>query len=837
MTVREPAEADALVAVVGLAVRFGAAAGIEGFRAAARAPEGVDTRRPLADPYAFDHRFFGISPRESAQLDPQQRLLLECAHHALEDAGHDPSDGDRVVGIYAGGSTTRHAALLRRAADGQEVDDRQIRAATGADFLAARAAYKLGLTGPAVAVQAAGATALVAVHTAVQALLGGECDLALAGAVTVRPDGDGADAAGGCGVVVLKPLDTALADGDRIHAVVRGTAVGRSAPGESDRDGAARTARDARRVGGVPAETVTAITAGPGTGVTDPAPAMAALVRAVLAVGEDTPRAAGPAQTAPAAGTARAPGAAPATAQDPGAAPVTAPEPGAAPATAQEPVPAPAPGADARPAGTLPQAAAPRRIGVGASGPFGVHAHVVLEQPPAPDDTPPPPADGAWQLLPLSARTPAALARAAADLAAHLDRADGADALRETAWTLQTGRTAHPHRAWVVACDTAGAAEALRALKPAGRTAKDTARQAPPVVFTFPGHGGQHPGMGRLLHRTDPAFRADVDACARHARAETGLDLRAVLAPDGEDEEAAAREALSDGAIAQQAVFVLEYALARALIRWGVRPAAVVGHSLGGYAAACVAGVFSFPDAFRMVVKRTELLQRMAPGAMAAVRMPEEELLPLLPGGVDIGAISGPDQVTVSGPRAAVEEFVRQAVDKGVDARLLKIPGAGHSSLVEPLLGEFADFLKTVEFHTPRLPVVSDTTGTWARPEDITTPAYWCAHMRRTVRYHDVLDTLDAYDGCALVEVGPGTTLTALARRHAGLRHGHPILQTLPHPTDPAPETQTVRHALGALWAAGVDLTWSALHPHGTPRKTGLPGYPFQRVPFPPPTA
>ncbi|WP_149179208.1 type I polyketide synthase [Streptomyces sp. TRM49041] len=826
MTATEPADGEAHVAVIGMAVRFGEAAGPDAYREQLRTPGGADTRRPLADPYAFDSRFFGISPREATVLDPQQRVLLECAHHALEDAAHDPSREDQVVGIYAGGSTTSHAALLRERADLlAHVDDRQVRAATGADFLAARAAYKLGLTGPAVSVQAAGATALVAVHTAVQALLGGECDVALAGAVTVRADADARGATGGCAVVVLKPLADALEDGDRIHAVVRGTAVGRSRPGESGPDGRARIARDARRVGDVAPGTVAAVDTPPGDGVTDVAPAMAAFVRAVLCVQDGTPPADG--TPPPDADRSDAEG------SDAEGSDAEGSDAEGSDAEGSE-----ADGSDTGRSG----AGRPRRAGLSVSAPFGLHAHVVVEQPPAPRSYPSPPEPeespergAAWQLLPLSAKTPTALADTAARLAHHLqDPRRGGAPLRDVARTLQTGRTAHAHRAWVVARDAAEAAEALAGLKIKERSAHDPGRDAPPVVFTFPGHGGQHMGMARQLYRTDPLFRADVDAGARHARAEAGLDLRAVLDPEGEKAEEQARHALSDGAVAQLAVFVLEHALARAFIRWGVRPAAVVGHSLGGYAAACVAGVFSFPDALRMVVRRTRLLLSLAPGAMAAVRMPEEELLPLLPAGVDIGAISGPDQVTISGPRTPVERFVEEATAEGLEARLLKIPGAGHSSLVEPLLGDFAAFLETVEFHAPRIPVISDTTGTWASPDEITTPAYWCAHMRRTVRYHDVLETLSAYERCALLEVGPGTTLTALARRHGGLRHGrHAILQALPHPTDPTPDMKILLSALGALWAAGADVTWAALPTDGTPRRTGLPGHPLQRAQFP----
>ncbi|MFD5672243.1 acyltransferase domain-containing protein [Streptomyces sp. NPDC127040] len=778
MTDLAPADIDpeACVAVVGVAARFGQAADLGAFRERLRTPDGAVTAEPLADPYAFDHRFFGISPRESVVLDPQQRILLECAHHALEDAAHDPARDDAVVGIYAGGATTTHAARLRRQAHrSPHTDDRQIRAATGADFLASRVAYKLALTGPAVSVQAAGATALVAVHTAVQALLGGECDLALAGSVAVHtPEGGGAST-GGCGVVVLKPLGVALDDGDRIYAVVRGTAVGTAGPAESAEAGRDRIARDALAVSGVAADTVVAVDTPAGSGVTDTAPAAAAFVRAVLAVHDGELHNGG--------------------------------------------------------------AGRPRRAGVSGSGPFGTHAHAVLEEAPAPVPAVASAAEEGWQLLPYSAKSATALAGVAARLGRHLEQAKGVEELQDAAWTLQTGRTAYTHRGFVVAQNHSEAAAALAEVKGKAkdRSGAGSTGEAPPVVFTFPGHGGQHMGMGRGLYRFDPSFRADLDRCAEHVRAAADVDLRVIFDPEGEEAEETARQSLADGAIAQLGVFVLEYVLARAFVRWGIRPSAVVGHSLGGYAAACVAGVFSFPDAIRMVIKRTELLLSLAPGAMAAVRLAEDALLPLLPAGVGIAAISGPDQVTISGPREPVARFVEEQAAKGLETRLLKIPGAGHSSLVDPVLDEYETFLAGIAFHKPVIRVVSDTTGTWANPEEISTPAYWCRHMRHAVRYHDVLETLKAVEGSALVEVGPGTTLTSLARRHAELRWSHPILQGLPHPTDPTPDTQILLSTIGSLWAAGVEVEWPALHPLRDPSKASLPGYPFERSAFPVP--
>ncbi|NUR02249.1 MAG: type I polyketide synthase, partial [Streptomyces sp.] len=483
--------------------------------------------------------------------------------------------------------------------------------------------------------------------------------------------------------------------------------------------------------------------------------------------------------------------------------------------------------------------AGPRRAAVSGSGPFGTHAHTIVEQAPAAAEGSPAALADAWQLLPYSAKSATALAAVAARLGRRLERAESDEEFQDAAWSLQTGRTRYAHRGFLVARDPAEAAAGLAEVKARtkDRSAGTSPGSPPPVVFTFPGHGGQHVGMARGLYRLDPRFRADLDACVAHVRDASGVELGVIFDPEGEAAEEAARRLVADGRTAQLAVFILEYALAKAFIRWGVRPTAVVGHSLGGYAAACIAGVFSFPDAVRMVLKRTELLLTLAPGAMAAVRLPEAELLPLLPEGVGIAVISGPDQVTVSGPREPVERFVEEYAAKGLETRLLKVPGAGHSSLVDAVLDEYEAFLAGITFHRPAVRVVSDTTGTWADPEEISTPAYWCRHMRHTVRYHDVLETLNAFQGCALVEVGPGTTLTSLARRHAELRWNHPVLQALPHPTDETPDPKVLLSTVGALWAAGVDIEWPALHPLRAPRRTSLPGYPYERTAFPVPAA
>ncbi len=869
---QDPADIDSRVAVVGMAARYPQAPNVErywenlcaGVESVSVIEEGtgeggtVTAYGVLEGADEFDNEFFGYSPREALIIDPQHRVLLECAYHALEDAGCDPQRTEDVIGIYAGGSTTPYPSVLLQQLDQlPSVDEWQIRVATGPDFLATRVAYKLRLTGPAVTVQTACSTSLVAVHTAAQALLAGECDVALAGGVSVRlplprntyreggvfsPDGHlrAFDAEGrgivggsGAGVVVLKPLGNAIDDGDHIHAVLLGSAVnndgaakiGFTAPSV---EGQAQAVRAAQQVAGVPARSITYIeTHGTGTPLGDPIEVAALagvypppdgtqdrcwLGSAKTNIGH-TDAAAG------AAGFIKA---------------ALAVEHGVIPPSLNFTTPNPQIDFESTPfrVNTILRpwqpTGHPRRAGVSALGVGGTNAHVVIEEPPS---RTPVPREPGRQLLPLSARSTAALEEMTGLLGEHLARQSEED-LADTAWTLQTGRPAHRHRAFLVGEDAADSARVLSAGRHRRLVTGEVPQETPDVVFTFPGQGGQHVGMTRELYATDPGFRADVDECAAWALPLLGRDLREVLYPKDEEQRIAAERALSSIDVGQPAVFVVEYALARLWQRWGVRPSAVAGHSLGAYAAACVAGVFSLEDAVALAVRRGRLLQGLPAGSMAAVGLPESEVLPLLPEGLDIGAVNSPDQVVVSGPSELVERFVRDFPRPDVEVKPLKIATAGHSALVEPVLEEFESFLAGITFRRPTIPVVSDTTGQWADPEQITTPAYWRAHMRQAVRFSDVLTVLGGTQDRVLLEVGPGLTLTSLARRHPATGESHLMLQSLPHPADPTPETSILLTAAGRLWTAGIELDWAELH-GGRPRfRTKLPAYPFQRRSF-----
>ncbi|WP_117214018.1 type I polyketide synthase [Allorhizocola rhizosphaerae] len=839
------------VAVIGMAGRFPGASNVDEFwRNLADGIESI-THLPsepggpvtacgiLADADCFDADFFGFAPRDALLLDPQHRLLLECAWHALEHAGYDPARTTVPIGVYAGSSHTAYSQYLaahRHELDG--VGDFALRLGTGMDFLTTRVSYKLGLTGPAVTVQTACSTSLVAIHLAGQALLAGECDVALAGGVTAHvptyageysADGilaaDGhcrafdAHATGtvggdGVGLVVLKRLDDALADGDTIHAVVRGSAInndgndkiGYSAPSISGQVGAITTAlalaeADAASVSyveahgtgtplGDPIEVAALIEAfGPGAGHTYLGSVKTNIGHVDAAAGV-----AGFIKTVQALRHRQLPPSLHFTAADPavdfgGFEVVT----------------------------TLRDwsSAGPRRAGVSSLGIGGTNAHVVLEEAPA---TEPSTARRHWHLVPITARTPSALSRAIADLAAVTEP------VADVAWTMQSGRRHHTHRRFAVVATGASLTEAL-----AGDLLGGRAPASPgPMVFAFPGQGGQHPGLTRQLYQHEPAYAARVDECAalfaRHLR----LDLREVLFGHDPDAE----ELIDRMPVAQACVFTVEYALAGLWHHWGIRPDAVVGHSLGAYAAACVAGVFDLPDAVALVALRGRIFEGLPPGAMVAVPLPEAELLDLLGDDLAVAAVNAPDQCVISGPIDAVDRLEKLLGARDVEVRRLHISAAAHSTLVDAVWSDFHAAVAALRLNPPALPMISDHTGGLLPPERAVDPAYWADHLRGTVRFAAAIEVALGDGDATVLEVGPGRTLTTLAARHPAHGPRHTCVASLPHVADPTPEPAHLLETAGRLWVAGHEPDWARLHDGERRRRVPLPGYPFQRMRF-----
>ena len=872
-----PSPASGAVAVVGMAGRFPGARDIRQywrnlcdaresvvrFSDAELRASGEDPVR-LADPAyvragapldgidLFDAGFFGFSAREAAILDPQHRQFLEVCWEALEDAGHVPQTFDGAIGVFAGAGMhdyyVHHLAPNRRLM--RDVGAFLVRhTGNDKDFLTTRVSYCLDLTGPSIGVQTACSTSLVAIHLAAQSLLNGECDMALAGGVTIvlpdrlgyvhrdgeilSPDGHcrpfDRDARGtlfgsGAGVVVLRRAEDAIRDGDLIHALIRGSAVNNDGRGKvsylaPSLEGQARCAAEALAVAGVAGSSIGYVEAhGTGTPVGDPIE-VAALTQAY---GYD-PAAPWRCRLGSVKGNVGHLDVAAGVASFIKA--TLALEHGAIPPSLHFTAANPECRFDDGPfrvAADLtpwPGAGAPRRAAVNSLGVGGTNAHVILEA--APPRAIAPAAPGP-QILCLSARSPSAVYAAALRLAGFLREQPGV-ALADVAHTLQVGRRAFPHRRAVVARDVPDAIAQLETTVATATAAVPDA--SPPVVFMFPGGGAQYPGMGRELYAREPAFRAHLDDVLRIAELRHGHDVRRWLFPAPAD-AAAAPAALETAAQSLLATFAIEYAMAQHWRAQGIEPAALIGHSLGEIVAACVAGVFGLDDAVAIVAARAAILDRLPPGATMVVALGERDLAPLLRDGVSLAAVNGPALCVVSGAAAAITALEADLARQDVEARRLRLAFAAHSHLLDGYLDDFAAAMAGVRFGPPALPIVSNLTGNWADGAS-SSADYWVRHLRQTVRFADGLARVTAeLPGCVLLETGPGTTLTSLAGQLPTPRRARTAVGAMPHQQDPTPETEVLLGALGRLWTAGVAIDWQR---NGAPgRRIQLPTYPFE---------
>lgn len=809
-------------------------------------PGFVPAGAPLAGIEGFDAAFFGIPPREAALMDPQHRLFLECAWHALEHAGYDPAACPGRVGIYAGAALSTY--LLCNLYRGQSLvaaeDGLQLMLGNDKDFMVSRASYKLGLRGPSCVIQTACSTSLVAVHMACQALLGGEADVALAGGASIMlPQGQGyvfqegsilapdgrcrafdAEARGtvvgnGIGLVVLKRLIDARADGDTIHAVIKGSAVNNdgdlkvsfTAPRI---DGQAEVIRAAHLAAGVDPATIGYVEAhGTGTPMGDPIE-VAALHQAF---GPLPPRscALGSIKTnighlntaAGIAGLIKA---------------VLSLEHGVIPPTVGFTRPNPALELERGPFHVnarrieWPAGATPRRAGVSSFGIGGTNAHVVLEEPGV---LPREPSPVQPRLLVISARSEAALERATDRLADHLERHPELEPA-DVAYTLAHGRHAFAHRRALVCERLDEATVRLRGRDPHALVS-GVADPARGVAFMFPGQGAQHAGMARGLYGSDRAFTEALDRCAELARPELGRDLRDVVLTAGGD------DALANTALTQPALFAVEYALACSWQRVGIAPVAMIGHSVGEYVAACLAGVLALPAAITLVCTRARLMAALPAGAMLSVAAAAAEIVDRLPPHVELAADNGPRACVVSGPRAAIDAAEQALTAMGTGCRRLRVSHAFHSSMMDPLVDTLTSVVRHLELRPPAIPYVSNVTGTWITAAQATDPGYWFEHLRRPVRFAMGLGTLVRELRPTLLEVGPGRTLGALARQQPET-HALPVLASLRHPQEDRSDVEHALRTLGQLFVAGHAIDWAAAHPPESARRVPLPGYAFE---------
>ena len=821
-----------------------------------RDPAYVKTAAVLEDFDRFDASFFGLSPRDAAIMDPQHRVFLECVWEALEHAGWNPDRFPGSIGVYAGSGMNsyfmfnllanpelmRNAGLFLLKQTGNDKD-----------VLATRVSYQLNLTGPSMTIQTACSTSLVAVHVACRSLLGHECDMALAGGVTIEiPHRTGylyregeilsrdghcrafdADATGtvfssGAGVVVLRRLEDALADGDCIHAVIRGTAInndgcrkaGYLAPSVS---GQAEVVAAALSAAQVDADSISYVeTHGTGTRVGDPIE-ITALGRAFrqstgkrgfCAVGSLKSNVGHLDAAAGVAGLIKT---------------VLSLENKQIPPSLHFSRPNPLIDFANSPfyvntrLSNWETNGEPRRAGVTSLGIGGTNAHVVLEEAPA---LPQPLASRRWQILTVSARTPAALARASANLADHLEQHPDL-ALPDVAFTCHLGRKDFHYRHAVVSESREAAVGALRrCAEPAAASKGDYRR----IVFLFPGQGSQYVHMARGIYEAEPVFREHVDQCAELLAPHLGLDLRSVIYP-GNENPAAGEEALRQTWITQPALFVIEYALAQLWMSWGIRPSAMIGHSLGEFVAATLAGVLSLEDALSAVAARGRLMQSLPGGAMLAVAMPEKDVRGMESDEISLASINAPDQCVLSGPVEAIESLQRRLSRDGVICRRLPALHAFHSAMMEPIVAAFRETMSGFHLQAPQIPYISNVTGTWIRPEEARDPDYWVRHMRQPVRFSEGLKELLDEPGSLALEVGPGRVLSGFVKQLAASRGGR-VVSSLRTAGETADDMQSVSEALAQLWECSDAVNWAEFHVQEPRRRVPLPTYPFERERF-----
>jgi acyl transferase domain-containing protein len=808
----------------------------------------------------FDANFFGINPREAEYMDPQNRLFLECAWESLEIAGYDPERYTGLIGVYAGSSENTY--LINHLA---QIGKAQITDGGCRGFLATGTSYKLNLKGPSLYIQTFCSTSMVAIHLACQSLLNEECDMALAGGVSVRiphhigylygeggitsPDGHcrafDADAQGtifgsGVGIVVLKRLEDAIADHDHIEAVIKGSAINNdgslkvsfAAPSV---DGQSEAIAEALAIADINPETITYVEAhGTGTNIGDPVEIMALTQafqsytqkRGFCAIGSLKSNIGHLDAAAGVASLIKT---------------VLALKHKKIPPTLH--VKTPNPKIDfpntpfyvntclkdwITPNGT------PRRAGVSSLGVGGTNAHVIVEEFPQIDQVEQidqiERSSRSHQLLLLSAKSLAALERATQNLAKHLQDCPSLN-LADVAFTLQIGRRTFGYRRMLVCQSTESAARDLVAPEPSLTLTQFQDSQDRPIVFMFSGQGSQYVNMGKELYQQEAVFRQHIDYCASYLYRPLGLDLRDVLYPT-ESNRAIAEQQLKQTAIAQPAIFTIAYAIAQLWMHWGIKPHAMIGHSIGEYVAACLAGVFSLDEALTLVAERGRLMQQQPTGAMVAISRSPEEIKSFLNADISLAAINSPTNCVVSGTTEAISSLIVILTEREIEHRPLHISHAFHSPMMEPAVSPLVTAFAQVRLQAPKIPYLSNVTGKWITDLEATSANYWGQHLRQAVRFSEEMQQLLEDPHAIFLEVGAGNTLSSLVMRHPDRKNEHLVLTSLPHPKDQQSDAGFVIKTLGQLWLAGTTIDWENFYADEDRYRVALPTYPFERQRF-----
>jgi acyl transferase domain-containing protein/thioesterase domain-containing protein/acyl carrier protein len=820
-------------------------------------PDYVSAAAVLEGFKGFDADFWGLGPQDAAIMDPQHRQFLEVSWEALENAGHMPEKFDGPIGVFAGcGMGSYFYFNICSNPDLVQNVGMFLLRHTGndKDFMSTRLSHILDLKGPSMNVQTACSTSLVATHYACQSLLNGECDMALAGGVTIElphargylfkegeilsPDGhchafdhraQGTVFGSGAGVVVLRRLEDAIKDGDHIWGVIKSSAVNNDGADKAGYlapsvEGQAAAIADAHALAEIPADTIDYVEChGTGTYLGDPievaaltsafrestdevgfcrigsvktnighldtAAGVASLIKASLGLTHK--------QMPPSLGYER---------------------------------PNPAIDFDGSPFQVNDRLTdwtshkGPRRAGVNSLGVGGTNAHVVVEE--APERAASDEADFPFQLLALSARSKKALDDGGAKLAEHL-RGRTDQPLADVAWTLKEGRRAFDRRRVIVAETHEEAAELLEQNDPRRVFTHQVVGQDPDVVFMFPGGGAQYAGMARDLYETEPVFADWMDKGLEILQPKLDYDIRALWLPE-EGAEDAANEALKKPSVQLPLIMITEYALAQLWMSWGVKPAALIGHSMGENTAACLAGVMSFEDCIGLVHLRGTLFDTVPSGGMLSVPMDAQELRPLLGTDLDLGAVNAPGLSVASGPQEALDALADQLAAMDIQTQRIPIDIAAHSSMLDPILGRFGDYLRSITLNAPQIPFVSNRTGAYIADSEATDPSYWVDHLRGTVHFADGIRTLSEQPERVYIEVGPGKALASLTGQHPNVQ-ANQVIGTLRHPDDQIFDDKYFMAMLGRVWAVGVDFDWHQIWGEARRNRVPLPTYAFQR--------
>lgn len=819
-------------------------------------PNYVKSGMFLENMECFDAGFFGFSPQDARIMDPQHRHFLECAWEAFEDAGYVPSEIEGSVGVYAGSGHNAYLPfnLMTNPELLKQVGFFLLRhTGNDKDFLATRASYIFDLLGPSVNVQTACSTSLVGVHLAAQSLLSGECDMALAGGVTINmphnqgyiykenevlsSDGHcrpfeaasgGTVFGSGAGCILLKRLEDAVADGDNIHAVIKASAINNDGSNKVSYlapsvDGQAAAVRETIELAEIDPASVGFIEChGTGTAMGDPIE-VTALTQAYSV---DNPKkqycALGSAKSnighldtaAGIAGFIKV---------------VMSLKNKQIPATLHFNAPNPAIDFENSPFYVNDRlrnwsSDGARRAGVSSLGVGGTNAHVILEEFEAIKST----TENVrpYQLMLISGRSKEVVEDYSASHANYLESTD--QNLENIAYTSAVGRKKFRHRRAAVGATCTDMSTVLSAPKSTARADHKAPEETAPVAFMFAGGGAQYINMGKGLYEHEVFYKETFDECIGIAQEMLDFDLRKVLFPSKEEEEQASLDIVRPSR-ALPALFVTQYAQALLWQSWGIKADSLIGHSMGEYTAACLAGVFSFKDALSIVIKRGALFESLPAGAMLSVMLGEDEVKPYLAQGLSLAAVNSESLCVLAGPVELIESMQLTLEQQEVQCRRVRISVAAHSVMLEPILEEFGAFLKTISYHAPKERVVSNLTGQWLKDEEAVDPKYWVRHLRETVRFSEGMSlVLSEEIAPILLEVGPGNTLASFARQHELINRDNSVVNSMKHPKESMHDLEFMLLSLGKVWCGGAEIEWENFYGEGV-RRVSMPTYPFEK--------